>query len=275
MLTLFPSFLLRSNIQVAEGNNFEPGANPFGLDSVGWIHEESSLNGRCWSQCAAGCREIKYVQHYGPVPPSLMAENEDWCQCQTEHTPKNLSEEDLNSNVVATHEKKQTCGVFCCWLPCVCNGLGLPYLETKDGSTGRVLGKTQYVCDMCCFIPKYDISDASGKKLYHLRPDTCVGGMCPKCRCDGNKGKCCAIPFVLRNPNTLEPIPSGATLAGKVLNSMIDVLWSGWKNECCSQKNAYHVTFPQEMSAQEKAVLMGSTILVDVTMFEVDQDDNS
>lgn len=250
-----------------------PGSNPFGLDSVAWIHEESGLSGRCWSQCAAGCREVKYVQHYGPPPPSIMAENKGWFECQSGLTTKNLSEEDRISNVVATHEKKQTCGVYCCWLPCVCNAFGLPYLETKD-SSGEVLGKTQYVCDMCCIVPKYDISDASGKKLYHLRPDTCVVGICPKCRCDGDKGKCCRIPYILRDPETFDPIPSGATLAGQTLDSMIDVLWAGWKNECCSQKNAYHVTFPNAISAQEKAVLMGSTILVDVTIFEVEQENN-
>lgn len=261
-------------IQIAEGNNFVPGSNPFGLDAVGWIHEESSLFGRCCSQCAAGFREIKYVQHHGPPPASLMKENEDWCWCQTEKTPKNLTEEELNLNVVATHEKKQTCGVFCCWVPCVCDCFGLPYLETKD-ATGKVLGKTQYVCDMCCFVPKFDISDASGKKLYRLRPDTCVGGLCIMCRCDGDNGKCCRVPFILRDPDTLEPVLSGAALNGKPLSSMVDTLWSGWKNECCSQKNAYHVTFPKDISAEEKAILMGSTILVDVSIFEVNQDDNS
>ena len=125
---------------------------------------------------------------------------------------------------------------------------------------------------MCCFVPKYDILDPSGKQLYRLRPDTCVGGMCVVCRCDGDKGKCCRIPFVLRDPTTLEPIPSGATLDGKGINSGVENLWSGWKNECCSQKNAYHVTFPANMTAKEKAVLMGSSLLVDVTMFEQDND---
>jgi len=261
------------NWVVAEGNNFEPGADPFSLDSVGWIHEESSLMGRCLSACGAGCRETKYLQHSGPPPASITGENTGWFSVQCGEMPDNLSEEDRNSNVVVTHEKKQTCGIFCCSLPCVCNAFGLPYLETKDGSTGAVLGKTQYVCDMCCFVPKYDILDASGKQIYHLRPDTCVAGMCVNCRCDGNKGKCCRIPFVLRDPSSKESLPSGATLAGNAVNSMIDKLWSGWKNECCSLKNAYHVTFPTGITAEQKAVLMGSTLLVDVTIFEQDSDD--
>lgn len=262
------------NWVIAEGNNFEPGTNPFDLDSVGWIHEESSLIGRCMSHCGAGCRRIKYVQHSGPPPTSVVRENQDWFTCQCDETTKGLSNQDMESNVTVIHEKKQTCGIFCCWIPCVCNSCGLPYLETKDGSTGAVLGTTQYVCDCCCAVPKYDILDASGKKVYHLRPNTCVFGMCPECRCDGNKGKCCRIPFIVRDPSTLEPISSGTTLNGKNVESMVDVLWSGWKNECCSMKNAYHVTFPNQASSAEKAVLVGSTLLVDVTVFEQGDDDN-
>jgi hypothetical protein len=262
------------NWVIAEGNNFVPGTDPFSLDNVGWIHEESSLLGRCLSAWAAGFRRIKYVQHSGPPPASIMKENTGWFTCQCGETTDDLSQNDIQSNVVATHEKGSTCGVFCCWVPCVCNAFGLPYLETRDGSTGAVLGTTKYVCDMCCAVPKYDILDASGKKIYHLRPDTCVGGLCTQCRCDGDKGKCCRIPFILRDPSTLEPIASGASQNGKAVDAMVDTLWSGWKNECCSQKNAYHLTFPNGASSAEKAVLVGSAILVDVTMFEQDGDDN-
>lgn len=263
------------NWLVAEGNNFEPGLNPFDLDSVGWIHEESTFKGRCWSACAAGFRAIKYVQHSGPPPASLTKENDDWCTCQSSLTTEGLSEEELSSNVVATHEKNQTCGVFCCWIPCLCNGCNLPYLETKDAQ-GTVLGKTQYVCDACCFVPKYDVTDGSGKPLYRLRPDTCVGGMCVRCRCDGSKGKCCRVPFIVRHPETKEPL-FGAVAEGKKepIAAMVDVLWSGWKNALCSKRQAYHLVFPKDTSAEEKTVLMGSTLLVDVTMFEQEQDNDN
>lgn len=260
------------NWVTAEGNNFAPGSDPFNLDNVGWIHEESSFLGRCMSGCAAGFRAIKFVQHSGPPPPSLMEENVDWFTCQFDEFPAKLSEEERNSNIVATHEKKTTCGHYCCWVPCVCNVFGLPYLETKDAN-GKVLGTTQYVCDACCFVPKYDVLDASGKQMYRLRPDTCFGGFCCACRCDGPKGKCLRIPFHIRDPKTLEPVPSSAMESGKLLPSMVDVLWAGWKHECCTQKNAYHLTFPTGISAEQKAVLMGSTLIVDVTMFEQDSDD--
>lgn len=264
------------NWLIAEGNNFKPGSNPYKLDSVGWIHEESKFAGRLWSCCAAGCRSIKYVQHHGPPPASMMKENVEWCTCQFDEATKGLTKEERTTNIVAIHEKKQTCGVFCCWTPCVCNGFGLPYLETKDPATGNVLGRTQYVCDMCCFVPKYDILDGkTGTQLYRLRPDTCLGGLCVKFRYGGKKGKCCRVPFIVRHPETQEPVISGATtLAGTAINAMVDVLWSGWANECCMKKNAYHVSFPRNIKPEHKAVLLGSTLLVDVTMFEQEQDDN-
>jgi len=73
------------------------------------------------------------------------------------------------------------------------------------------------------------------------------------------------------DPATQEPVLSGATLAGKAINAMVDVLWSGWENDCCSKKQAYHLIFPANITTEEKAVFMGSTFLVDVTRFEQEQ----
>ena len=252
------------NFVVAEGDNFEPGMNPHNLDSSGWIHEESGLCHRWWSWLLPGCRTIKFVQHSGPIPPALMTENQDWCTCQCSQRPPGLESIDADANIVAIHEKNQTCG-YCfnfgdySFPICCC----LPYLVTKDGETGQVLGKTQYICDWCCFVPKYDVTDATGQKLYRLRPDTCVCGLCVQCRCDGPKGKCCRVPFVVRNPQTKEPIVTGHSS-----HAQIDNLWTGWKHECCTQKDAYHVLFPIDASQEEKLILLGSTLLVDLTMFE-------
>jgi hypothetical protein len=96
---------------------------------------------RCLSACLPGCRAVKYVQHSSTVPESVVkSEDYKWCTCQCDETPEALSEEDRNKDVIATHEKDQTCagGICCCYLP---------YLETKDASSGKLIGKTQYVCD--------------------------------------------------------------------------------------------------------------------------------
>lgn len=152
----------------------------------------------------------------------------------------------------------------------ICNCCPLPYLETRRD--GTVLGKTIYVCDACCFVPKYDVYNGSNEVLYRIRPDTCVMGLCVRCRCDGKKGKkgkCCRVPFLIRKHPTMEALDG----ARGGLKAVIDNLWAGWKHECCTQKNAYHVVFPKDSTAEDKLLLLGSTVLVDVTMFE--QDDNN
>jgi hypothetical protein len=190
--------------------------------------------------------------------------------CQKGLITEGLNENDRLSNVVATHEKTQTCGVFChtiCFVIPIC--CSLPYLETKNAD-GSSIGKTSYICDACLFVPKYDVTNAQGEKIYHIRPDTCVGGMCVQCRCDGGRGKCCRIPFVIRNPDTLQPIAT----KGNASVSHVDALWTGWANECCRLKNAYHMTFPDGATAEEKLILTGAGILIDTTVFEQNSDDN-
>ena len=85
-----------------------------------------------------GCRETKYVQHSSKIPISVVeGEDFNWCTCQRELVSKGLSDEDRKKDVIATHEKTQTCGACCCYEP---------YLLTKDAS-GNTIGRTEYVCD--------------------------------------------------------------------------------------------------------------------------------
>lgn len=270
------------NWVMAQGNNFQPGSDPFTLDSVGWIHEESTFCGRWWSWILPGCRKVKYVQHHGPAPASILGENQEWFRCQTQETTKGLDLEDIQSNIVATHEKNWTCG-YCfnfgdLSFP-ICNCFPLPYLETRN-SQGTVIGQTRYVCDACCFVPKLDVVDAMGEPKWRLRPDTCCAGICVRCRCGtGKGGKCFRVPFLIRHPVTKEPLHSQTqTQTNDAQNqemyhkAQIDVLWAGWKHVCCTQQNAYHVAFPEDITAEDKLLLMGSTVLVDLVMFEQKED---
>lgn len=189
-----------------------------------FYYTESTFFMRCLSGCLPGCRAVKYVQHASKIPNSVVtSEDYHWCTCQCDDHPKGLTEEDRNKDVVATHEKEQTCGgPFVC-----CNQ---PYLETKDAD-GNLIGKTKFVCDwwrkckcilfwlwlLCTyishhpilfsavFVPKFDVFDGNGTKKYRLRPDTCIGGCCVMCRCGGkgSGGKCCRIPYIVRDPHTV------------------------------------------------------------------------
>ena len=177
---------------------------------------------------------------------------------QCDKTPKGLTEEDRNKDVIATHEKPMTCGMnSCCFKP---------YMLTKNAE-GEVIGTTQFVCDGCCFVPKYDVY-SNGEKKYRIRPDTCCLGACVMCRCGGGGGKCCRLPYIVRDPTTYEALKGN----GGQDEAQVTQLWAGWKNECCTQRDAFHLVFPDDATPEDKLLLMGSTILIDV--LEVEREDS-
>jgi len=240
------------NWVIREADNFH-GGNPHDEPNLAWIHEESTWFMRC---CLPSCRETKYVQHSSTIPEAVRKEEDgNWCSIQCDKTPKGLTEEDRNKDIIATHEKSLTCGMNCCCY--------LPRIETKDAS-GSVIGKTQYICDGCCFVPKYDIFDGNGQKKYRLRPDTCCLGLCIRCRCGGGKGKCFRVPYIIRDPKTFEPVKGND---GKE-DAQVTQLWAGLKNECCTQRDAFHVVFPDNATPEEKLVVTGAAILIDVLEVE-------
>lgn len=255
------------NWVLENSDNFQPGTNPFDLEIGGWIHEESSWCHRWWTALMPACRKIKYVHHSGKAPESITQENKGWFRCQTGPITKGMSEEERNRDVIATHEKEQTCGICCLIFPLCFN---LPYLETK-GPAGEKMGTTEYLCDMCPFVPKFQVRDKDDQVKYLLRPDTCVAGACVMCRCGGGKGKCFRVPFIVRDPVTKEPLKANVQEGKAELTN----LWSGWANECCMRKNAYYMAFPEGATTEDKLTLIGSTVLIDVVMFEQEDDNDS
>lgn len=55
-------------------------------------------------------------------------------------------------------------------------------------------------------------------------------------------------------------------------NAQITELWDGWKNECCTQRNAYHLVYPENATEEDKITLIGSSILIDVVFAEQNND---
>ncbi len=59
----------------------------------------------------------------------------------------------------------------------------LPAVETV-APDGRNLGRSQYVCDLYCLVPKYDVYDKSGSLQYkgkgsvHIRANSCLATDC-------------------------------------------------------------------------------------------------
>lgn len=151
--------------------------------------------------------------------------------------------------------------------------VSLSHLETKD-SKGTVIGRSVYICDACLFVPKFDVVGPMGVKKFHIRPDTCCAGMCMQCRCDAGK-KCLRVPFYVRDPNTLDKLGSKLGSGEQEWSAAkVDSLWSGWANECCMMKNAYRVVYPVDLSVDDKLLLTGSGLLVDLTLYEQRQNDD-
>lgn len=217
--------------------------------AVATIIEDAPYCGRVWSCCAPGCRETKYTVLEGNVDVANL--------------PKQNGRLDLSDVGVPlmTHEKKRTCGTFCLvitpWgaipVPMCTN---LPYLETS--SNGQVVGRTEYLCDKCLFVPKFAVKDANGQEVYRIRPDTCCAGCCVRCRCGGKGGKCFSVPYIIRDPTTQE----------KMDEAHITDLWAGLKKECCTRKNNWQVKFPENATDEMKMTLMGAALLVELTMVE-------
>jgi hypothetical protein len=104
------------------------------MDVLMHAKEEAPYTGRCFSWCAPGMRKTTYTTYLGA--------------------------DGAGGEMVMTHSKERSCGqniIVACSdsgpvrCPCCCF---LPYMVTKDAS-GTVLGKSEYLCDLCLFVPKF------------------------------------------------------------------------------------------------------------------------
>jgi hypothetical protein len=216
------------------------------LPTMAFVQEDAPYCGRCWSCELPGFRSTTYTIYGGPGteegqgqgPPVMI--HSKGCTCPVTFTLY------LEDNEVR--------------LPCCCN---LPYLDTKDAS-GTALGKTEYLCDHCLFVPKFGVFNSQGQKMYHIAPDTCCGGCCVEIKCNGKGAKACREPYYIRDPATLEKINQG----GDNQHAQISEMWDGLKKECCTLKNTFQVKFPDNATPEMKKTLIGSVLLLDMTYFE-------
>lgn len=212
--------------------------------------EDAGFLGRCMGCLCPGARKTKWTVHEGGT---------------------------ADGPVVMTHEKEVTnshCPAVCISdggeivrCPCCCF---LPYLATRDPE-GQLLGTTKYVCDMCLFVPKFDVFDAQDQHLYRIRSDTCCFGCCVQCKCGGQKGGSrrgrFRVPHHVREPN--EPYNK---LSGSLGEADITDLWSGFVKQVCTKQETLAIKFPAVADANQafatKATLVGATILLNTLMYD-------
>lgn len=219
------------------------------LQAVWYMAEDAGFLGRCCALMYPGAKSTKWTVHDGP---------------------------DTSGAVLMTHEKDWTCShcpLVCIsdsdWIRCPCCCC-LPYLTTK-GPDGQVLGHTRYVCDMCIFVPKFDIHLGAGEPAYRIRPDTCCGGFCVKPRLrtgtqGGSRGGRFRVPYLIREGN--EPY-------NQIGDAAITDLWAGFKKECCTKQETFGVRFPRDAEPLDhhnkfarKATFVGATLLINTLMFD-------
>jgi len=184
-----------------------------------YLMEDAPYFGRCTSMCCPGGRPTRFDVWAGGVP--------------------NDKQRPPLQDRLFYFEKERTHGVAQCigcddkgnaiMVPCCCH---LPYLRSHD-HTGQVLGTTQFICDEFCFVPKFFIKDKDNQNKFLLRQETCCCGCIPMFKCGGKGGKCCSIPFYIRDPNTGKKL-QGMNPGGGEGDNIAEVthLWSGAKT-CC------------------------------------------
>ena len=96
--------------------------------------------------------------------------------------------------------------------------------------------------------------DEHGNDQYEIEKDGCgCFGCCNVIMCES----CRSVPFNIKNKNGDE--------VGKIVKK-----WGGIGMEALSDLDTFVVNFPNDSSAQQRALLLGATFLLDINFFEKD-----
>ncbi|CAB9505965.1 Phospholipid scramblase 1 [Seminavis robusta] len=218
---------------------------------------------RGWCQELIGCdakTEFKYFIGDQQVAHSL--EDTDCCCrvfCTAIH-PFKMDVKELNTEA-SLLELDRPCRCAASGCKCCC------YQEATITSGGQELGSMKETCWYC--VPEFQVFDHTGKGIYRLHQPTCCGGCCVNCCAEGNPccGKgCCKVPYHLfpfdqANTNDAEHI-------GKILKKPKSMM-----TEIFTEAEVFECTFPNDATPQQKALIVGSALMINAMFFE-GEDDN-
>lgn len=205
-----------------------------------------------------GCEaknEFKYYIDGTEVANSL--DDADCCLrfCCNPIYPFETSVKELNTGAEILHiDRPFKCGVGNC--KCCC------YQEATFSSGGQEIGKIKETCWYC--IPTFEVLDHNEAPVYKLRPPTCCGGLCVNICAEGNPcGKgCCKVSFRVY-PADQENTNGDAPFIGKVLKQPKSIA-----TELFTDADAFLVDFPDDATAAQKGILMGTTLFLNINFFE-------
>lgn len=150
--------------------------------------------------------------------------------------------------------------------PCKC----CCYQKMTYSYQGKPLGSMEE--GFYCCVPRMQIKDATGNPIYKIHAPTCCFGTCVNICAEGNPccGKgCCRIPFHIF-PASQEDTDNGAPYVGKVVK-----VPKSLAVEMFTDSEAFDITFPDDATNVQKALIAGSAILINANFFEDEAQDGS
>lgn len=213
-----------------------------------------------------GCEAQTEFKHYigGNHVATSLEESSCLCRlCFQPCHPFTMSvKENSTEAELLTVERPFRCATGAC--KCCC------YQEANITSGGQLLGNIKEDCYFC--VPSFTVNKADGQGLYVVHPPTCCGNMCVNICAEGNPcGKgCCKVSFRVYPFAQKGATGGDAPYIGKILKKPKSMMV-----EVFTDSDAFEVTFPEKASVDEKAILVGSTILLNAVFFESDNSDGA
>ena len=108
--------------------------------------------------------------------------------------------------------------------------------------------------------------------MYTMHSPTCCGGMCVNCCAEGNpctKKGCCKVSFRIYDPDQADThgdAPYLGVIMKKPKSAAVEIF---------TDSDAFEVSFPENASADQKGVLIGTSIFLNSVFFEGADDPNS
>lgn len=217
------------------------------------------------------------------------------CGCEAKDEFKWFDTTDEANTQIATSLEDSNC--FCRLCLCGCHEFTMDVkdLNTSDVimSMHRPFGCLVSPCKCCCFntmtmsangrkigsieeefyccVPRMMVKDGEGRNIYKLHQPTCCGGICVDCCAEGKNcmAVCCKVPFHIF-PASQADTDNGAANVGKILKVPKSLM-----TEFFTDAEAFDVTFPEDASVEQKAVLAGSAVYLNANFFESEKDQGS
>lgn len=153
-----------------------------------------------------------------------------------------------------TVDRPCRCAVGSC--KCCC------FQEATISSSGQKLGSVKEQCFYC--VPQFKAYDSEGGELYKMHSPTCCGGICVDCCAEGNPcGRGCCKASLRIYPAAQNETDGDAPYVGQILKKPKSAA-----SELFTSASAFDVSFPDSANADEKAVLIGSTLFFNANFFE-------